>query len=89
MEENNSTFSKLTLGCQDNPEKGDATWQNTSILAFFYRNRALHCLEIHYVSCELFASHIFDNIISNLYFSPQTFLCSLVLIDSSEKIETI
>ena len=56
---------------------------------FFYRNRALHCLEIHYVSCELFASHIFDNIISNLYFSPQTFLCSLVLIDSSEKIETI
>ena len=57
--------------------------------SLFYRNRALHCLEIHHVSWELFASHIFDNIISKLYFSPQTFLCSLVLIDSSEKIETI
>lgn len=86
-EQDNPPFSRLPLGCQDSPEKGDTTRQDTSVRACLWQPGSALPGRLP-VSCELFASHIFD-VDSNFCFSPQTLLCSLVLIDSSERIETI
>lgn len=86
-EQDNPTFPRLPLGCQDSPEKGDTSRQDTSVPACLRQPGSVLPGRLR-VSCELFAPHIFD-VDSNLCFSPQTLLCSLVLIDSSERIETI